>query len=164
MNEPTEEHVECEPILRRVRALAPSDELKSRIIQTTREAWRDTVPSVPWQVPVGRLVVSTMAATLVISLANLYSDRASANRPAHEPIAEYAEPCDLDVIAEPNPSLVRYAVMASSPAQPNASALFAYLKRFRETLREAERTEAPDGPDPMERRSRLLPTSPRLHS
>ena len=78
MNESNEEHVECERILRRVCALAPSDELKSRIMQGARERWRDTVPSIPWQVPVGRLVVSTMAATIVISLANLYGDYASA--------------------------------------------------------------------------------------
>ena len=164
MSELNEEPIECERILRRVRTLAPSDELKGRIMQAAQEAWRDTVLSVPWQVPVGRLVVSTMAATIVISLANLYGDYASANRPAHELIAEHAEPCDLDVMAEPNPSLVRYAVTAGSPGQPDASALFAYLKKFRATLREAERNEAADGPDPMERRSRLLPTSPRLHS
>ena len=164
MSELNKEPMKCERVLRRVRVLDPSDELKSRIMQTTRGAWYDTAPSVPWQVPIGRLVISTMAATIVISLANLYSDRASANRPAHEPIAEYAEPCDLDVIAEPNPSLVRYAVMASSPAQPNASALFAYLKRVRETLCETEHNDAADGPDPVERRSRLLPTSPSLHS
>jgi hypothetical protein len=164
MSELNEEPIECERILRRVRTLAPSDELKGRIMQAAQEAWRDTVLSVPWQVPVGRLVVSTMAATIVISLANLYGDRASANRPVHEPTAERAEPCDLDVTAEPNPPLVRYAVTAGSPAQPDASALFAYLKRFREALREMEHNETPDGPDPMERRSRLLPTSPRLHS
>ncbi len=164
MSELNEEHMECERILRRVRASDPSDELKSHIMQAVREAWRDTAPSVPWQVPVGRLVVSTMAATIVISLANLYGDHASANQPAHELTAEYAEPCDLDVMAEPNPALVRYAVMAGSPAQPDASALFHYLKKFRETLRETEHNDAADGPEPVERRSRLLPTSPRLHS
>lgn len=164
MSEFNEEPMECERILRRVRVSEPSDELKSRIMQSAREAWRDTVPSIPWQVPVGRLVVSTMAATIVISLANLYGDHASSSRPAHELATEHAEPCDLDVMAEPNPSLIRYAVMAGSPAQPDASALFTYLKKVRETLRETERNEAPDGPDPVERRSRLLPASPSLHS
>ncbi len=164
MSELNEEHVECERILRRARASDPSDELRSRIAQAAREAWRDTVPSVPWQVPVGRLVASTMAATIVISLANLYGDHASTNRPAPEPTAEHAEPCDLDVMTEPNPSLVRYAVMAGSPAQPDASALFKYVKRARETLREIEHNETPDEPNPVERRSRLLPGFTSLHS
>lgn len=162
MNRGNEEHKGIEGLLKRVRPPEPSSELKARVLRTTGEAWLDASAGIPWQIPIRRLVVSAAAAAVLISLANLYGDRASAHHsPAPAPIAERVEPCDLDVMMDPDASSIRYTVTTARSAQPSASALLDYLERVREALGETNRDDASDSPAPSERRSRLpqIPSS-----
>ncbi len=162
MNRDNEEHAGIEGLLKRVRPPEPSSELKARVLRIAGEAWLDASAGVPWQIPIRRLAISAAAATVLVSLANLYGDRASAHRPpAPTPIAERVEPCDLDVMMDPDASLIRYTVTTARSAQPDASAFLDYLERVREALGETERDEASDSPAPTERRSRVsqIPSS-----
>jgi hypothetical protein len=154
------EYAESERLLRRVRPSEPSAELKSRVLHAAQGAWRGASEGVPWPIPIRRLFASAAAATILVCLANLYGDHASAHRPVVAPVAGHTEPCDFDVMTDSEAPLIRYAV-TGRPAQPDASTLCDYLERVRRALSETERNEAPDNPAPVERRSRLprIPSS-----
>ncbi len=160
MNRSNEGHAGIEGLLKRVRPPEPSSELKARVLRIAGEAWLKASAGVAWQIPIRRLALSAAAATVLISLANLYGDRASARRPpAPTPVAERVEPCDLDTMMDPDASSIRYTVTTARSAQPDASAIFDYLARVRKALGETERDDASGSPTPTERRSRL-PQSP----
>lgn len=162
MSRTNEEHVRTEGFLKRVRPQEPSAELKAQVLRAARDAWHDASAGIPWRIPLRRLVVSAAAAAVLISLANLYGDCASI-RPATQVLTSgSAEPCDLDIMTDPQMSFMRYAVRAGRPARPEASLLADYLEMVCETLTE---TEGGDGSDePAERRSRLFPNLLSRHS
>lgn len=165
MNRDNEEHAEIERLLKQVRPLEPSSELKARVVRTAGEAWLKASAGVPWQIPIRRLALSALAATVLISLANLYGDRASAHHsPAPTPITERVELHNFDVMMAPDPSSIRYTVTTARSARPDASALVDYLARVRDALDETERDETSDGLAPTERRSRLPQISSSLNS
>ncbi len=164
MSEINEEHRETEESLRRVRPQGPSAELKGRVLLAARRAWRQESAHVPWQIPLRRLAASAIAAVLIMSLANLYGNRASGYRPAGAPTAGFAEPCDLDAIMDVHAPVMRYMAIAGRSAWGGAPALLEHLEMVRDALREAEQTEAAEEPAPVERRSRLLPSPSSLHS
>ncbi len=155
------EHADTERLLRRVRPTEPSTQLKALVLQTAREAWPGASTNIPWQIPIRRLALSAVAATVLISLANLYADHASGHEPAAIPIAEHVEPCDPEVMTVPNASSIRYVVTTVRSIPTDASILSNHLEEVRETLGATERDEKSDGPDPIERRSRLhqIPSS-----
>jgi hypothetical protein len=162
MNRDNEERAGIEGLLKRVRPPEPSSELKTRVLRTAGEAWLKVSTGVPWHIPIRRLAISAVAATVLISLANLYGDRVSAHRlPAPTPIAERVDPYDFDVMMDPDASSIRYTVTTARSAQPDASALVDHLERVREALGETKRDDASDSPAPAERRSRLpqIPSS-----
>jgi hypothetical protein len=162
MNRDNEEYAGIERLLKRVHPPVPSPELKARALRTAGDAWLDASTGVPWHIPIRRLALSAAAATVLISLANLYGDRVSAHRlPVPTPIAERVEPYDFDVLMDPDACSIRYTATTAGSAQPDASALVDYLERVREALGETKRDDASDSPAPTERRSRLpqIPSS-----
>lgn len=164
MSKINEEHRETEESLRRVRPQGPSAELKGRVLLAARRAWRQESAHVPWQIPLRRLAASAIAAVLIMSLANLYGNRASGYRPAGAPTASFAEPCDLDSIMDVHIPLIRYMATAGRPAQGGASTLLQHLEMVRGTLRETERKDTSEESAPLERRSRLFPSLSSLNS
>jgi len=154
MSTPNEEYDGIERLLKRVRPQEPSAELEERVQRAAQQAWRYDAAGIPWRIPILRLAVSTAAAAVIVTLANLYGDRASYPRRAPVPAAACVEPCDLDITGGIHVSFARYA------ATTDASALFDHLRAVRETLRETEENRLPQGPGLSNPRSHL---PPRLH-
>lgn len=161
MNSNDAEHAQTERFLSQVCPSEPSAELRNRILLAAQKAWRDASVNIPWQIPIRRLAASAVAAAILVSLANLYCDRAFAHRSIAIPIAGSVEPCDLDVTIGPAASLIRYAVTATGLDRTDTATPVDYLERVRRALGETEQNEAPEDPAPAERRSRLprIPSS-----
>ncbi|MEN6337494.1 MAG: hypothetical protein ABFE01_24840 [Phycisphaerales bacterium] len=155
MNSNDEEYTKIERLLKRARPTEPSAELKSRVLHAARETWLGASAGIPWQTPVRRLIVSAVAATIVVSLANVYADRAFAPGSVSMPAAGYMEPCEIDVMAESDTPQIYFAATAVRAAQPDASTLFDHLEKVRETLREVDRDESSGGSMPIPPGSRL---------
>lgn len=160
MSTPNEEYDRIERLLKRVRPQEPSAELEERVQCAAQEAWREDTAGIPWRIPILRLALSTAAAAVLVTLANLYGDRASYPPRAPVPAAACVEPCDLDIMGEIPVSFTRYAATTDTPIGSDASALFDHLRAVRETLRETEEKGLPQGPGLRDPRSHLLP---RLH-
>ncbi len=154
MSTPNEEYDRIERLLKRVRPQEPSAELEERVQCAAQEAWREDTAGIPWRIPILRLALSTAAAAVLVTLANLYGDRASYPRRAPVSAGTYVESCDLDIMGEIPVSFTRYA------ATTDTSALFNHLRAVRETLRETEENGLPQGPGLSDPRSHL---PPRLH-
>ena len=146
MSTPNEEYDRIERLLKRVRPQEPSAELEERVQRAAQQAWCKDAADVPW-----RLAFSTAAAAVLVTLANLYGDRASYSPRAPVPAATCVEPCDLDIMGEIPVSFARYA------ATTDTSALFNHLRAVRETLRETEENGLPQGPGLRDPRSHLPP-------
>jgi hypothetical protein len=151
------ENNEIERLLRRAKLPEPSAELKERVTSAARKAWDQATPDIPWQVPIRRLAISAAAAVLMISLANYFGDRVLAGGQPPGLAAATAETSDLDDWLEvPCNSFVRH--LTNKPSTCSPAALLEHLEKVRQILDESEPTEAPDIGDPVEHRSRLLPT------
>jgi len=161
MNEMHREDSEIERLLRRATLPEPSAELKERVTGAARQAWDQTAPDVPWQVPFKRLAVSAAAAVLMVSFANYYADHARAGQESRGSAAVEEMP-DLDDGSQaPYSTLVRHLMTTNRPAG-NPMTLVDYMEKLREMLGENEPPEAPDPGAPVDYRSRLLPAQSSL--
>lgn len=157
MSTPNKDYDRIERLLKRVRPQEPSAELEERVQRAAQQAWRDDAAGIPWRIPILRLALSTAAAAVIVTLANLYGDRASYPRRAPVPAATCVEPCDLDITGGTPVSFARYAATTDAPIGSDASALFDHLRAVRETLRETEENGLPQGPGLRDPRSHLPP-------
>jgi len=149
MNAPNQEHEKIERLLKHAKLSEPSPQLKGRVIETARAAWRDLAPDVPWQVPLCRLALSAAAAVVLISAANYFSDRVIAQALPDRPAVVDEETPDLTTsLGLPEDSLSRHWVRAGSPASSlDIHSVKAYIDTVRRMLDEAQQQE-PSAPLP----------------
>ncbi len=86
MSTTDEQYDKTERLLKRVQPLEPSDELRERIMDAARKAWKETPAEVPWQIPLRRLAMSAAAAIVIVSSANYFSNRAVGRWRADQPV------------------------------------------------------------------------------
>ena len=164
MNETSRENQEIERLLRRAKLPEPSAELKERVITAARQAWGQTTPDIPWQIPIRRLVVSAAAAVLMVSLANYCGDHACAGWQSNGSTAAAEEPADSGDWPEMSYSpLVRHLTTINRPVRSPAT-LLEYMEKLREILGESDPGEAPDAGAPVEYKSHLLPMQLNFYS
>ena len=70
MNETNAEHERIERLLKQAHVPAPSNQLRERITDSARQAWKRNEAETPWRVPLRRLALSAVAAVIIISLTN----------------------------------------------------------------------------------------------
>jgi hypothetical protein len=155
-----------EKLLSNARLPEPATELKDRITAEATKAWNQTLPELPWQTPVRRLIVSAAAAVLIIWLANSSSDYALARWRSGGPQVAHQQLLDLDTLPEiPYCPLVRGLVSASRiPSITGASALRSYTETVRHVLDEMKQNEVSKPMAPAEGSSSLFPSQSGFNS
>jgi hypothetical protein len=159
----TEEHGKIERLLKSVRPVGPSAELKGRIVGAARDAWQEAQADTPWRIALGRLAAAAVAAAVIVSCANYLSNRAIAPWRPHGPTAAAVRDCGVEEFPEISfgPLLTHVAALRGGAGRDAAGA-FAYRERLQEMLAETEHNGPADTSAPVKGRSRLLPGRPEL--
>jgi len=155
-----------EKLLSKARLPEPATELKERITAEAAKAWYQTLPELPWQVPVRRLIVSAAAAVLIIWLTNSSSDylmvrwQSSGHKIANQ------QSYDLDALTEiPYSPLASHLVSSGRRLSiTDASVLRNYAETVRSILSESQQNGSSKPSAPAEGRSILLPKQSGLNS
>jgi hypothetical protein len=161
MNE-NDENKQIENILRKAHLPEPSIELKERITSVIKKVWNQSSQEIPWQIPVRRLITSTAAAVLIISIANFYSNQALESwHPGETQVTREQLP-DFEILPDIHyRSFVRHPISSHRKSfTPDASALRNYVERMRKILNEKHQNVSPNGQVFDEGRSRLFPIQP----
>ncbi|MEN6426386.1 MAG: hypothetical protein ABFE13_13580, partial [Phycisphaerales bacterium] len=122
----------AERLLKRARPLEPSDELRERVMDAARRAWKETPAEVPWQIPFRRLAMSAAAAIVIVSSTNFFSDHAvgrwRADRPvvARAPVASAGETWDV-----PRDPFVQHLVAVRRASERDPLAVIDSAERMR---------------------------------
>lgn len=156
---------EVERLLKKVRLVEPSEELRAQVVGAARETWEKAPADIPWRVPLRHLGLSAAAAMLIVSCANYYSVRTVAPWQAGRPVAARLASASWEDTPEmPYSPLVRHLIATCGAPASDASALLDYIQSVRKTLEGAEEDDAADGSGPSEHESRLLPAGSKIDS
>ena len=155
MKETDKQFDEVERQLQKARPAEPTDELKTRILGAARQTWKNEPAEVPWRIPLRHLGLSAVAALLIVSCANYFSEQAvapwQAGRPAPTRMVAAAGEDEAEGLSSP---FVRHVLATCGTSARSTSALLDYLQSVPETMHGAEPDEAAEGSGPGEPESR----------
>lgn len=156
MNE-ADKQIDMERLLKRVRPVEPSVELRDRVVGRAKEAWHEPPVETTWRIVVRRLVPSVAAAVLVFSLADVGSNLAVARWRYGRTATVAAEYQHFDEIpGEVYGPFARRLLAARRMRVQDAAALLDYVEQVREILSRIEQDATREPPEPDAGRSRLL--------
>lgn len=156
MNE-ADKQIDMEHLLKRVRPVEPSAELRDRVVGRAKEAWHEPPVETTWRIVVRRLVPSVAAAVLVISLADVGSNLAVARwRYGRTPTVAVEYQHFDEMPGELYGPFARRLLAARLTPVQNGAALLDYVEHVREILGGIGQDAATEPPDLDAGRSRLL--------
>jgi hypothetical protein len=159
MNDNNTENKQIEDLLRKAHLPEPSTQLKERITAEAAKAWRQTLPELPWQIPVRRLIVSAAAAVIIVWLTNSFLDYSPVQWRSGGSQITRQQPSDTDTLQELLYSpLARHLISNDRKLSiTDTSALLNYTEAVRSILSESLQNGSSKPSTPAEGRSILLP-------